>query len=224
MRAEEVLGIGVIAFLLWWIYSHKNSQGGSVGGGVGSANPVTNNVPSMTGRGIQFPSPAPNLNFITNQAAPVNNIINVIQPTGPQTTPSPCSCACDEGATSLITQTVSDFTKNITTALGKKYDEYLANVSQVLTPDTILKSFAGSSAAKANADLVLSSAAQAQKNGTGVSLTVGDVNYGMAMEQKDFYTRAGMYGSVPALQRAGNITLASLSQYTPGRVVTLVGG
>lgn len=218
MRAEEVLGVGVIAFLLWWIYSHKNT------GGLPAPGTINVNVPPPRGSGLIMPA-APNLNFITNQGSPTNTILNVIQPTAPQSTPSPCSCTCDDGASSMVTQTINDFTKSITAALGKKYDEYLDNITQVLTPDTILKSFAGSSVAKANSDLVLSSQAQAQKNGTGVSLTVGSVSYSAAQENKDFLNSTGIYGvRAPALERAGNITLASLSMYTPGRVVQLVGG
>lgn len=217
-KIEAAIGIGAVILFLFWAYSQKEGSQNVTASQPGS---VTDNAPSPYTRGGLIIPPAPNLNFVSNQAAPVNNIINVVMPQQPQTSPSPCACSsCGDNGANQVTKTLTDFAKSLTTSMGAQYDAYLKNLSEVLTPNAILSTFASGSSDKANADLIASSMAQAAKTGTGINLTVGDVRYNARQEQKDFYTRAGFGGTT--LQRANNITLASLNTYTPGRVVSLV--
>lgn len=208
--AQDAIGITAIVFLLWWIWSHKS--GDTI---INQAAPDFSLPPWPKGSIYNLP-PAPDLHITLNQLNPSGPTT-----TGPGTTSAnPCACSCDEGANNQVTQTLNDFTKSLTDAMGKTFDTYLGNIVSAFPVP--IKQFLDNPAAVAAAGITTKQLG-AMANATQTTLRVQNVAYNPITELNDalYAGTPGAYGlPVAPLPRANNISLTQINQFVPGRSIT----
>lgn len=200
MPAEELLGLGVIAFLLWWIFAHRNETVVSSPG----ASTSTQGFPP--GSIYNFP-PAPDLQTM----APANFVVNPIASRRSQivASPAPCSCDCNAGgASDQITKDLTDFTASLTSALGNTYNTYLGNLLAAM-PSYVQQYLVNPAGDNANKLLA------GQSSITKPQAAISDVQF----TNTTAYSLAGGYTDLQ-----GQLTSKdnySLNTYAAGRVVTV---
>lgn len=148
LQAQEVLGVGIVAFLLWWIWKHKS--GNTIINRPGS----TFSVPPLPPGSIYNFPPAPDLHQfkLTGPNVPTRLQDNT-PPDKSVVNPAPCSCGCENNsASNMITQAITAFTSDLQNKMGATFDTYLKNI--VAAVPIQFQQFINNDAAK-NASTVL---------------------------------------------------------------------